>query len=71
MDDNNINYDYIFMREAGDMRKDTIIKEEIFWRDIADQFNVQYVIDDRACVVRNWIKMGLKVLAVGDPWTEF
>lgn len=69
--ENGVSYDYLYMRRAGDMRKDTIIKEEIFWTYIEDQFNVQYVIDDRPCVVRNWIKMGLKVLGVGDQNVEF
>jgi len=33
--DNRIRYDHLFMRKEGDMRKDTVIKEEIFWEHIA------------------------------------
>ncbi len=53
------------------MRKDTIVKEEIFWRDIADNYNVQFVIDDRPSVARMWRELGLKVFQVGDPHIEF
>ena len=61
----------LFMRAPGDMRKDTIVKEEIFWRDIADNFNVQFVVDDRPSVCRMWRELGLKVLQVGNPHIEF
>ena len=67
----NINYDKLIMRKAGDMRKDTIVKEEIFWRDIADKYNVQFVIDDRPSVCRMWRDIGLKVFQVGNPHVEF
>lgn len=64
-------FDHLIMRAPGDMRKDTIVKEEIFWRDIADNYNVQFVIDDRPSVCRMWRELGLKVLQVGDPHIEF
>lgn len=59
------------MREAKDQRKDSIVKSEIFWRDIAPFYNVECVIDDRPQVVRMWLDLGLKVLCVGNPWIEF
>lgn len=61
----------LYMRKAGDSRKDSIIKEEIFWRDIAPNYNVRMVIDDRMQVVRMWNSMGLKTICVADPFVEF
>jgi len=68
---NGVWYDKLIMRAPGDMRKDTIVKEEIFWRDIADNYNVQFVIDDRPSVCRMWREIGLKVMQVGNPHIEF
>lgn len=60
------------MRNPGDMRKDSIIKEEIFWKNIAPYYNVQAVVDDRPQVVRMWYDIGVpKVICVGNPWEEF
>ena len=69
--DNGVTFDHIIMRTPNDMRKDTIVKEEIFWRDIADNYNVQFVIDDRPSVCRMWRELGLKVFQVGNPHVEF
>ncbi len=69
--DNGIWFDRLLMRYAGDMRKDTIVKEEIFWRNIADNYDVQFVIDDRPSVCRMWRDLGLKVMQVGNPYIEF
>lgn len=69
--DNGIDYLDLFMREENDARKDTIVKNEIFWDHIADNYNVQYVIDDRPVVVRLWMSLGIKVLNVGNPYIEF
>lgn len=69
---NELYWDELFMRGAGDSRKDTIIKEEIFWRDIAPKYNVVAVVDDRPCVVRMWHDIGIpKVVAVGNQSVEF
>lgn len=69
--DNGIHYDCIFMRKPGDMRKDTIVKEEIFWEHIAPNYNVDFVIDDRPSVARMWRKLGVKTFQVGNPHVEF
>lgn len=69
---NEIPYWYLFMREEGDMRKDTIIKEEIFWNKIANDYNVVGVVDDRPSVVRMWHELKIpNVICVGNPWVEF
>lgn len=59
-----IRFDELFMREAGDQRKDAIVKSEIFWRDIAPNWNVRGVFDDRDQVVRMWRGLGLTCLQV-------
>lgn len=64
-------YDKLFMRAPKDMRKDTIIKEELFWKHIAENYNVQFVIDDRPSVIRMWQEIGVKTFIVGNPWIEF
>lgn len=52
-------YDDLFMRAEGDNRKDSIVKNEIFWRDIAPKYRVLGVLDDRDQVVDMWRSMGL------------
>lgn len=59
-------HDYLFMREAGDKRKDSIIKKEIFDRCIQPNFNVQFVLDDRNQVVEMWRQLGLKCYQVAE-----
>lgn len=72
LDDNRIGHDHLFMRKAGDMRKDTIVKHELFDTHIRDAYNVQFVIDDRPIVCRMWRDvLGLKVFQVGNPAIEF
>lgn len=61
----------LFMRETEDNRKDTIIKQEIFDREIRGKYNVNFVLDDRPVVCRMWRELGLCVLQVGDPDVEF
>lgn len=69
---NDIPYWYLFMRGEGDTRKDTIIKEEIFWNKIADRYNVVGVVDDRPSVVRMWHELKIpNVICVGNPYVEF
>jgi uncharacterized protein YxjI len=46
--------DELFMRRAGDRRKDTVVKREIYERHIAGHYTVRVVFDDRDQVVRLW-----------------
>lgn len=59
-----INFDYLFMRPEGDMRKDNIIKHELFNEHVRDNFDVQFVLDDRQQVVDMWREMGITCLQV-------
>ncbi len=56
----------LFMRPEGDMRDDRIVKEEIYRREIEGKYNVRYVIDDRAKVVRLWRSLGLPCFQVAE-----
>ena len=53
-----------YIRPAGDNRKDTLIKEEIYYRHIKDVYNVRGVFDDRDQVVHMWRHLGLQVFQV-------
>jgi len=61
-------YAGLFMRPAGDSRKDSIVKRELFDRHVADRWAVRGVIDDRRQVVEMWRAMGLMCaqVAPGD-----
>lgn len=59
-------YAALHMRPTGDMRKDSIVKAEIFDREIRHRYNVVAVFDDRAQVVRMWRSLGLTVFAVAE-----
>ena len=68
---NCIAYSRLFMRSEMDRRQDTVVKKELFDAHIRDLYDVEFVIDDRPCVCRQWLDMGLKVLQVGNPYIEF
>lgn len=60
-------YHELHMRTAGDQRKDSIVKRELYDEHVRDKYNVRYVLDDRNQVVRMWRdELGLKVLQVAD-----
>lgn len=63
----------LYMRTAGDHRKDYIIKKELFESYIHGKFNVAAVLDDRPQVINNcWLEMGLpNVISVADQNLEF
>jgi len=56
----------LFMRKAGDVRRDDVIKLELFDLHIRDHFRVTCVFDDRERVVQAWRGIGLTVLQVAD-----
>jgi predicted kinase len=60
----NIPYDHIFIRKAGDYRKDSVIKKEIYENNLKDKFNVVAIYDDRDQVVAMWREMGIKCVQV-------
>lgn len=64
--DKHIPFDRLFMRDAGDNRPDAQIKEEIFWRDVAPNYDVKLVVDDRDQMVARWRAMGLECWQVAE-----
>lgn len=58
--------EHLFMRKTGDFRKDTVIKKEIFDAEIKDKYYIDYILDDRSCVVKMWRSLGLPCLQVAD-----
>lgn len=68
---NNGSYD-LYMRKEGDMRKDSIVKEELFNEHIRDKYNVKLVLDDRPQIMIDlWHKLNLKVLQCGNAYINF
>jgi len=59
-----ISFDGLHMRKSGDLRKDSIVKKEIYDEFILDKYNVAFVLDDRDQVVRVWRDLGLTCLQV-------
>lgn len=55
----NINYDKIFIRPAGNMEKDSLIKERLYNENIKGKYNVLSIFDDRNQVVEMWRSLGL------------
>jgi predicted kinase len=57
-------YDYLYMRATNDNRQDAVIKKEIFNDKIRNEYNVDFVLDDRQQVVDMWREIGLTCLQV-------
>lgn len=69
--DYSVYFNVLHMRKEGDMRPDTVVKKEIYDEHIKDKFNVIFAIEDRPCMVRLWIDLGIKVFNIGNPYLEF
>ena len=54
----------MYLRADDDYRKDSIIKQEIYKRDIQPYWDIKFVLDDRNSVVDMWRSIGLKCLQV-------
>ena len=61
-----IKYHKLFMRHADDRRNDSIIKKEIYEKEIKPNYEVEMVIDDRNRVVAMWRAVGLTCLQVAE-----
>lgn len=60
------NYDFeLYMRADGDERPDSIVKYELFDKNLRNR-NIWGVFDDRASVVEMWRGLGLRVFAVDE-----
>ena len=57
----------LLMRAEGDNRRDSIVKMEIFNRDIKDKYYVLCAIDDRLQILEEcWEKLGIYTLNINQ-----
>ncbi|WP_446211172.1 phosphatase domain-containing protein [Micromonospora sp. IBSANI012] len=56
----------LHLRAVGDSRKDAVVKQEIYEREVRDRYRVAGVFDDRQQVVRMWRSLGLTVFQVAE-----
>lgn len=61
---NGVLYDELYLRSAGDMRKDYIVKMELFQKHVMGKYTPVAVFDDRMQVVRYWRAIGIPVFQV-------
>lgn len=70
-----LNQEYIdknlYMRNTNDMRKDTVVKLEMFFSHIDGKYNVKYCIEDRPSVYRQYIDLGITPFFIGNSYIEF
>jgi predicted kinase len=59
-------HEALYMRKSGDTRRDSVVKAEIFEREIQHRYRVTGVFDDRNQVVRMWRALGLTVFQVAE-----
>ncbi|MFC6982541.1 hypothetical protein [Streptomyces cirratus] len=52
-------YDELWMRAAGDQRRDDVVKAELFDAHVRHRYAVRVSLDDRDRVVAVWRRMGL------------
>ena len=64
--DHDISYDDFYQREEGDGRDDSLIKREMYEKNIKGKYNIRAVFDDRNRVVDMWRELGLKCFQVAD-----
>lgn len=64
--ENDVPYGMLLMRPEGDIRKDSIVKRELFEKYIRPYYNIEFVLDDRNQVVDMWRSLGLKCLQVAE-----
>jgi predicted kinase len=69
--ENNIHFDEFHIRTEGDMRKDSIIKKEIFNNLIEPNYNVICVFDDRLQVLDMWFEEGIFTFNVNQGNIDF
>ncbi len=64
LEEHEIPHSAIYMRRAGDYRKDSIVKRELYEAHIESYYDVQFVLEDRNQAVEMWRDLGLTCLQV-------
>tara|TARA_Y100001970_G_C14244439_1_gene867066 strand:+ start:3781 stop:4191 length:411 start_codon:yes stop_codon:yes gene_type:complete len=54
LNNNNINYTCIYLRDDKDYRPDDVLKKEIYMKHIEDNWDIEFILDDRDKVVKMW-----------------
>ena len=60
----NVPFEKLIMRKDKDFSRDDEAKEKLYEEHIKDKYEIEFVLDDRARVVKMWRKLGLRVLQV-------
>ena len=66
LETNKIPFTWLTMRKEGDVRKDVIVKQEIYEVTIKYLYKVLFVLDDRNQVVEFWRSQGLTCFQVAE-----
>lgn len=56
----------LLMRSAGDDRPDHIVKEELYLKEVAPNYDVLFAVDDKYAVIAMWRKLGIPALHCAD-----
>jgi len=57
-------YKKLLMRRTSDFRKDFVVKKELYEKEIKNNYDVLFVLEDRDQVVKMWRELGLTCLQV-------
>lgn len=68
LENNQVPYNHIFMRNGGDFRDDTLVKQEILDKLLkwVSKDQILFAVDDRPRIVRMWKENGITCYNVGD-----
>lgn len=61
-----VHWDRLVMRKAGDVRKDTVVKQEMLDEDLPDPDDVLFALDDREDIAEMWRENGIVCLRTED-----
>lgn len=70
MQQHGIYFDKLFMRTAVDFRSDSEVKKEIYLKEIKNNWDVLFVVDDRLSVVKMW-REELGLVCLQCDWGDF
>lgn len=64
--ENGIYYNALIMRQHGDFREDTVVKQEILDENLPDPKDILFAIDDREDIAKMWRENGITCLQCKD-----
>lgn len=67
---NNIRFDKLILKEDKDFRSGYIVKEELFWKHVADEYNIAFALEDNRKVIMMYHSIGVNVLSVGNTFLK-